>query len=126
MAAGESDGEGVSKSGSSSLNGSLSLAEPVACAGSSSPLLCSDAIPRDGNQQQSEQVCVVCHYFPLSRALLPCKFLYIFLQLIIFFIVFTHSTGRHTCVCAVCFCKYRILRTVKLAIFFSLLHPLST
>jgi len=31
-----------------------------------------------------EQLCVVCQYFPLSRALLPC---------------------RHTCVCAVCFEK---------------------
>lgn len=70
MAAGESDNESSSKNGAS-VNGSLSLAEPVACAGSSSPLLCTDASPRDG--QQSEQVCVVCHYFPLSRALLPCK-----------------------------------------------------
>lgn len=31
-----------------------------------------------------EQLCVVCQYFPLSRALLPC---------------------RHTCVCSVCFEK---------------------
>ncbi|XP_046402435.1 cell growth regulator with RING finger domain protein 1-like isoform X4 [Ischnura elegans] len=31
-----------------------------------------------------EQLCVVCQYFPLSRALLPC---------------------RHTCVCASCFAK---------------------
>uniref|UniRef100_U5EGF5 Putative cell growth regulator with ring finger protein n=1 Tax=Corethrella appendiculata TaxID=1370023 RepID=U5EGF5_9DIPT len=60
--------------------GSLSLAEPVACAGNG-PLLCSDSI-RDG--PTSEQLCVVCHYFPLSRALLPC---------------------RHTCICAVCFSK---------------------
>jgi hypothetical protein len=117
MAAGESDGEGVSRNGSS-VNGSLSLAEPVACAGSSSPLLCSDAIPRDGNQQP-EQVCVVCHYFPLSRALLPCKYLlyiHILLNIIINLNVSslrTFSTGRHTCVCAVCFCKY--LRTVKLS-----------
>lgn len=64
-------------------NGSLSLAEPVACAGSAGPLLCSDTVMRDGQQQ--DQLCVVCHYFPLSRALLPC---------------------RHTCICAVCFCKY--------------------
>lgn len=56
---------------------SLSLAEPVACAGSSAPLLCSDG-------PQTEQLCVVCHYFPLSRALLPC---------------------RHTCICAICFSK---------------------
>lgn len=59
---------------------SLSLAEPVACAGNSGPILCSDA-----GSPQVEQLCVVCHYFPLSRALLPC---------------------RHTCICAVCFCKY--------------------
>ncbi|XP_068085986.1 cell growth regulator with RING finger domain protein 1 isoform X2 [Anabrus simplex] len=32
----------------------------------------------------SEQLCVVCQYFPLSRALLPC---------------------RHTCICASCFGK---------------------
>lgn len=81
MAAGENEGEGSSMG--SPLGGSLSLAEPVACAGSSAPLLCSDAIPREG--QQSEQLCVVCHYFPLSRALLPC---------------------RHTCICAICFCEY--------------------
>lgn len=84
MAAGENEGEGSSMG--SPVNGSLSLAEPVACAGSSSPLLCSDAIPREG--QQSEQLCVVCHYFPLSRALLPC---------------------RHTCICAICFCEYKVV-----------------
>lgn len=67
----------------SQQNGSLSLAEPVSCAGSTGPLLCSDsAVVRDGQQQ--DQLCVVCQYFPLSRALLPC---------------------RHTCICAVCFCK---------------------
>lgn len=84
LATGETD-EAAS---TSTQAGSLSLAEPVACAGSSGPLLCSDAILRDGStsqQQQQEQLCVVCHYFPLSRALLPC---------------------RHTCICAVCFCKY--------------------
>lgn len=81
MAAGENESEGSSMG--SSVGGSLSLAEPVACAGSSAPLLCSDAILREG--QQSEQLCVVCHYFPLSRALLPC---------------------RHTCICAICFCEY--------------------
>lgn len=59
---------------------SLSLAEPVACAGNGGPILCSDA-----GSPQKEQLCVVCHYFPLSRALLPC---------------------RHTCICAVCFCKW--------------------
>jgi hypothetical protein len=83
MAAGENESEGSSSSMGSSVGGSLSLAEPVACAGSSAPLLCSDAIPREG--QQSEQLCVVCHFFPLSRALLPC---------------------RHTCICAICFCKF--------------------
>ncbi|XP_041765002.1 cell growth regulator with RING finger domain protein 1-like isoform X1 [Anopheles merus] len=62
--------------------GTLSLAEPVACAGNNEPLLCSDSAPRDC--PVGEQLCVVCHYFPLSRALLPC---------------------RHTCICAVCFSK---------------------
>lgn len=121
MAAGDSDNEGSSKNGAS-VNGSLSLAEPVACAGSSSPLLCTDASPRDG--QQPEQVCVVCHYFPLSRALLPCEstiliskssFKYFYFsqhstQICRFFPYFSHliigsNSGRHTCVCAVCFCK---------------------
>lgn len=86
MAAGENEAEGSSMG--SPLGGSLSLAEPVACAVSSAPLLCSDAILREG--QQSEQLCVVCQFFPLSRALLPC---------------------RHTCICAVCFCKYQELKT---------------
>lgn len=54
---------------------SLSMAEPVACTDSNERLLCCDG-------PQTEQLCVVCHYFPLSRALLPC---------------------RHTCVCAICF-----------------------
>lgn len=67
----------------SQITGSLSLAEPVACADNSGPLLCSDSILRDC--PGIEQLCVVCHYFPLSRALLPC---------------------RHTCICAVCFSKY--------------------
>lgn len=56
------------------------MAEPVACAeNGAGNLLCTDGAG------QTEQLCVVCHYFPLSRALLPC---------------------RHTCICAVCFCKY--------------------
>lgn len=92
MAAGENESEGSSMG--SPIGGSLSLAEPVACAGSSAPLLCSDAILREG--QQSEQLCVVCHYFPLSRALLPC---------------------RHTCICAICFCKYFIWGYYKLSKF---------
>lgn len=74
LAAGESATEDITTSTQSS---SLSLAEPVACAGSAGPLLCSDG-------PQPEQVCIVCHYFPLSRALLPC---------------------RHTCICAICFAK---------------------
>lgn len=89
MAAGENDSESGSSSMGSAPGGSLSLAEPVACAGSSAPLLCSDAAPRDC--QQSEQLCVVCHYFPLSRALLPC---------------------RHTCICAICFCKYNFVHII--------------
>jgi hypothetical protein len=91
MAAGENENEGSTMG--SSVSGSLSLAEPVACAGSSSPLLCSDAILREG--QQSEQLCVVCHYFPLSRALLPC---------------------RHTCICAICFCKYLAAGTISFSL----------
>uniref|UniRef100_A0A182SU43 RING-type domain-containing protein n=1 Tax=Anopheles maculatus TaxID=74869 RepID=A0A182SU43_9DIPT len=79
-------GTGVgSTAGTSTVpTGTLSLAEPVACAGNNEPLLCSDSAPRDC--PVGEQLCVVCHYFPLSRALLPC---------------------RHTCICAVCFCKYQ-------------------
>lgn len=36
------------------------------------------------NSGLQEQLCVVCQYYPLSRALLPC---------------------RHTCICASCFGK---------------------
>lgn len=68
--------------GSAQISGSLSLAEPVACADSTGPLLCTDSVLQDC--PGIEQLCVVCHYFPLSRALLPC---------------------RHTCICAVCFGK---------------------
>ncbi|KAL9692178.1 hypothetical protein quinque_000231, partial [Culex quinquefasciatus] len=64
--------------GSAQISGSLSLAEPVACADSTGPLLCTDSVLQDC--PGIEQLCVVCHYFPLSRALLPC---------------------RHTCICAV-------------------------
>ncbi|XP_055614874.1 uncharacterized protein LOC129761184 [Toxorhynchites rutilus septentrionalis] len=63
-------------------SGSLSMAEPVACSDSTRPLLCTDSILQDCTG--IEQLCVVCHYLPLSRALLPC---------------------RHTCICAVCFNK---------------------
>ncbi|KAK7603645.1 hypothetical protein V9T40_003644 [Parthenolecanium corni] len=38
----------------------------------------------DNNLVCEQQLCVVCQYFPLSRALLPC---------------------RHTCICASCFTK---------------------
>jgi hypothetical protein len=79
-------GDPLSADESSTATQSLSLAEPVACSNSNEPLLCSDTVLRDG-QQQAEQLCVVCHYFPLSRALLPC---------------------RHTCICAVCFCEYKM------------------
>uniref|UniRef100_A0A336N1J5 CSON004643 protein n=2 Tax=Culicoides sonorensis TaxID=179676 RepID=A0A336N1J5_CULSO len=72
----------TSDDSASQQSGSLSLAEPVSCAGSTGPLLCSNTVVRD--EQQQDQLCVVCQYFPLSRALLPC---------------------RHTCICAVCFSK---------------------
>lgn len=74
-----SDDQASLSGGATQPPSSLSLAEPVACAGNGGPILCSDA-----GSPQTEQLCVVCHYFPLSRALLPC---------------------RHTCICAVCFSK---------------------
>lgn len=40
--------------------------------------------PMSSNLVNEQQLCVVCHFFPLSRALLPC---------------------RHTCICAQCFPK---------------------
>ncbi|XP_053682260.1 cell growth regulator with RING finger domain protein 1-like isoform X2 [Sabethes cyaneus] len=61
---------------------SILLAEPVACTNNTESLLCSDSTSQD--RSGIEQLCVVCHYFPLSRALLPC---------------------RHTCICAICFSK---------------------
>uniref|UniRef100_A0A182JXH9 RING-type domain-containing protein n=1 Tax=Anopheles christyi TaxID=43041 RepID=A0A182JXH9_9DIPT len=81
-ATGNGAGSGTGTTGTTVPTGTLSLAEPVACAGNNEPLLCSDSAPRDC--PVGEQLCVVCHYFPLSRALLPC---------------------RHTCICAVCFSK---------------------
>lgn len=55
------------------------------------PLTYEDEIPKDRTllldsvwNHSGEQLCVVCQYFPLSRALLPC---------------------RHTCICASCFSK---------------------
>ncbi|KAG5314001.1 PREDICTED: cell growth regulator with RING finger domain protein 1-like [Acromyrmex echinatior] len=71
----------------------LALAEPCnnndsAGAGSRGALVASG---QSGDQEggslwntAGEQLCVVCQYFPLSRALLPC---------------------RHTCICASCFGK---------------------
>lgn len=73
-------GDATSSDDQHQRQSSLSIAEPVACAvDSNGTLLCCD-----GPQFKLEQLCVVCQYFPLSRALLPC---------------------RHTCVCAVCFGK---------------------
>lgn len=68
---------------------SLTLAEPVGQNGAADgrALLCeNDTSTGAGGvwKQASEQLCVVCQYFPLSRALLPC---------------------RHTCICASCFDK---------------------
>ncbi|GLV40218.1 Mahogunin ring finger 1 [Carabus blaptoides fortunei] len=73
---------------------SLTLAEPIGEDGATDgqALLCENdtsATDDDGDsgsvwKHASEQLCVVCQYFPLSRALLPC---------------------RHTCICASCFDK---------------------
>ncbi|KAJ9591548.1 hypothetical protein L9F63_001902 [Diploptera punctata] len=55
--------------------------------GSSTTLLCTTTADDDSGSMWNaagEQLCVVCQYFPLSRALLPC---------------------RHTCICASCFGK---------------------
>lgn len=55
--------------------------------GGSPTLLCTTTSDEDGGSvwnAAGEQLCVVCQYFPLSRALLPC---------------------RHTCICASCFGK---------------------
>lgn len=77
-------GDTASNDDQNQRQSSLSIAEPVACAvNSNGTILCCD-----GPQLQLEQLCVVCQYFPLSRALLPC---------------------RHTCVCAVCFGNKKIL-----------------
>lgn len=73
----DSDGE---YSYSKTNMGSLSLAEPCTSELNSMPILCSDTMM----QENSDQLCVVCRYYPLSRALLPC---------------------RHTVLCAICFSK---------------------
>ena len=55
--------------------------------GNATTLLCTTTTEDDSGSvwnAAGEQLCVVCQYFPLSRALLPC---------------------RHTCICASCFSK---------------------
>lgn len=73
---------------SSGLGPALALAEPCNNNGGASrgALVASGAGDAEGSLWNSagEQLCVVCQYFPLSRALLPC---------------------RHTCICASCFGK---------------------
>lgn len=72
---------------SSGLGPALALAEPCPNNGSNSrDALVAGAGDNEGSLWNSagEQLCVVCQYFPLSRALLPC---------------------RHTCICASCFGK---------------------
>ncbi|XP_031786375.1 cell growth regulator with RING finger domain protein 1 isoform X2 [Nasonia vitripennis] len=73
---------------SSGLGPALALAEPCPNNGGNSrdALVASAAGDNEGSLWSSagEQLCVVCQYFPLSRALLPC---------------------RHTCICASCFGK---------------------
>ncbi|XP_044264197.1 cell growth regulator with RING finger domain protein 1-like [Tribolium madens] len=64
----------------------LAVAEPVE--GGPGPLGRTLVCPTSDDSalwnSSGEQLCVVCQYFPLSRALLPC---------------------RHTCICASCFVK---------------------
>ncbi|XP_023287762.1 cell growth regulator with RING finger domain protein 1 isoform X2 [Orussus abietinus] len=76
---------------SSGIGPALALAEPCNDSGSNGgatrgALVASGAGDAEGSLWNStgEQLCVVCQYFPLSRALLPC---------------------RHTCICASCFGK---------------------
>ncbi|XP_043276674.1 cell growth regulator with RING finger domain protein 1-like isoform X2 [Venturia canescens] len=73
---------------SSGLGPALALAEPCNNNGSGSrgALVASGTGDSEGSlwNTAGEQLCVVCQYFPLSRALLPC---------------------RHTCICASCFGK---------------------
>ncbi|GJQ76324.1 hypothetical protein Trydic_g2047 [Trypoxylus dichotomus] len=61
----------------------LALAEPVQ-GGPGRTLVCPSGGDTGMWNVSGEQLCVVCQYFPLSRALLPC---------------------RHTCICASCFDK---------------------
>lgn len=73
---------------SSGLGSALALAEPCNNNGSTTrgALVASGTGDPEGSlwNTAGEQLCVVCQYFPLSRALLPC---------------------RHTCICASCFGK---------------------
>ncbi|CAH1981179.1 unnamed protein product, partial [Acanthoscelides obtectus] len=64
----------------------LAVAEPVEGGPSSvePTLVCRTNEDSTFWNTSGEQLCVVCQYFPLSRALLPC---------------------RHTCICASCFDK---------------------
>ncbi|XP_067216320.1 cell growth regulator with RING finger domain protein 1-like isoform X2 [Linepithema humile] len=94
LATGNSSNYDESDAMSSAGLGSLALAEP--CNGTSNGggrdnLMASGQGSARGDQENGslwntagEQLCVVCQYFPLSRALLPC---------------------RHTCICASCFGK---------------------
>lgn len=67
----------------------LAMAEPMPCPGNESPgqtILCSSNLTQPTNSLDDipntntvwnaagEQLCVVCQYFPLSRALLPCRY----------------------------------------------------
>ncbi|XP_012269465.1 cell growth regulator with RING finger domain protein 1-like isoform X3 [Athalia rosae] len=74
---------------STGLGPALALAEPCNNTPGSGPgalVASGPGDPSEGSLWNSagEQLCVVCQYFPLSRALLPC---------------------RHTCICASCFGK---------------------
>ncbi|XP_044017220.1 cell growth regulator with RING finger domain protein 1-like isoform X2 [Aphidius gifuensis] len=73
---------------SSGIGPALALAEPCNNSNGNTrdALVASGASDNEGSLWNSagEQLCVVCQYFPLSRALLPC---------------------RHTCICASCFGK---------------------
>lgn len=74
---------------SSGLGPALALAEPCNNngGGTRGALVASGAGDNESGSlwnSAGEQLCVVCQYFPLSRALLPC---------------------RHTCICASCFGK---------------------
>ncbi|XP_065167562.1 cell growth regulator with RING finger domain protein 1-like isoform X2 [Atheta coriaria] len=64
----------------------LTLAEPVGGGGLGQAMVCPSGDESGGGMWNTsgEQLCVVCQFFPLSRALLPC---------------------RHTCICASCFDK---------------------